>query len=238
MSKNKPDQSSIATSTADTVEITYFTDPLCCWSWAFEPVWKKLINEFANHITYQYVMCGLLPDWNSYNDPVNSVSRPIQMGPVWMQASHISGVPIKSELWITDPPVSSYPACIAVKCAELQSQSLGEQYLQLTREAVMLNLRNISKQEVLITIAEKLAKTNSDFDIQRFADDLVNGAGLEAFRADWNKAQMQRIERYPTLILKRKNHRSILFSGYKPYESLLQAFQQIAPDLVATTSVS
>ncbi len=238
MNKNKLGQSFIATATADTVEITYFTDPLCCWSWAFEGAWKRLINEFANHISYKYVMCGLLPDWNSYHDPINSVSRPAQMGPVWMQASHVSGVPIKSELWIIDPPVSSYPACIAVKCANIQSPSFGEQYLQLTREAVMLQLQNIGKQEVLVNIAEKLAKTNSDFDVQHFADDLVNGAGLEAFRADWNWAQMQRVERYPTLIFKRKSHRSILFSGYKPYEALLQAFQQIAPDLVATESAS
>ena len=238
MHKNKPEQQPIATPKADTVEILYFTDPLCCWSWAFEPAWKKLISEFANHITYQYVICGLLPDWKSYNDPINSVSRPAQMGPVWMQASHVSGVPIKSELWITDPPVSSYPACIAVKCAELQSRSFGEQYLQLAREAVMLNLQNISKQEVLVNIAENLAKTNPGFTVQRFEDDLVNGAGLEAFRADWNAAQMQRIDRYPTLIFKRKNHRSILFSGYTPYESLLQAFRQIAPDLVAAESAS
>ncbi len=238
MSKNKPGQPSITTSTADTVEIIYFTDPLCCWSWAFEPIWKKLISEFANHVSYQYVMCGLLPDWKSYHDPINSVSRPAQMGPVWMQASHISGVPIKSELWITDPPVSSYPSCIAVKCADIQSHPFGEQYLQLAREAVMLQLQNISQQEVLVTIAEKLAKTNPGFDLQRFEDDLVNGIGLEAFRADWNRAQMQRIDRYPTLVFKRKSHRSILFSGYKPYESLLQAFQQIAPDLVGTESLS
>lgn len=231
MNKNKPEQRSVDTATADTVEITYFTDPLCCWSWAFEPAWKRLTSEFANHISYQYVMCGLLPDWKSYNDPINLVSRPAQMGPVWMQASHISGVPIRSELWITDPPVSSYPVCIAVKSAHLQSPLFGEQYLQLAREAVMLEMQNISRQEVLENIAQKLAKTNPGFNRQRFAEDLVNGVGLEAFRADWNGAQMQRIERYPTLIFKRKNQRSILFSGYKPYQALLQVFQQIAPDL-------
>ena len=214
---------------ADAVEITFFTDPLCCWSYVFEPLWQRLLAEYAGDIKYRYVMCGLLPDWKSFNDPVNSVSRPAQMGPVWMQASHVSGVPIKSEIWIQDPPVSSYPACIAVKCAELQSAAAGEKYLQLVRQRVMTELQNISRQEVLENVAEQLAKEDKNFDVQRFNEDLLNGTGLEAFRSDWQKAQLQRIERYPTLIFRRKGYKAVMLSGYQPYEVLLQAFQQVAP---------
>ena len=24
------------------LSIEYYTDPLCCWSWAFEPQWRRL----------------------------------------------------------------------------------------------------------------------------------------------------------------------------------------------------
>ncbi len=218
---------------ADAVEISFFTDPLCCWSYVFEPSWQRLLKEYAGEINYRYIMCGLLPDWNSYNDPVNSVSRPAQMGPVWMQASHVSGVPIKGEIWIKDPPVSSYPACIAVKCAELQSAALGEKYLQLVRRRVMTEVQSISRQEVLENVAEELAKQDSDFDVQRFTNDLLNGTGLEAFRSDWQKAQLQRIERYPTLIFRRKGYKAVMLSGYQPYEVLQQAFQQVAPEFAS-----
>src|SRR5690606_12765756 len=105
----------------DRVEIEFYTDPLCCWSWAFEPHWRRLRYEYQGKIVWRYRLGGMLPDWKSYNDPINTVSRPIQMGPVWTDASHLSGMPIDSLLWFYNPPESSYPACIAVKCAQLQS---------------------------------------------------------------------------------------------------------------------
>lgn len=108
-------------SKADLLEITYYTDPLCCWSWAFEPQWRRFLYEFRGKIRYRYCMGGLLPQWNNYNDAINSVTRPIQRGPVWMHAKQMSGMPIDQNIWMRDPPSSSYPACIAVKCAALQS---------------------------------------------------------------------------------------------------------------------
>src|SRR5215218_1622348 len=105
--------------TADRVQIVYYTDPLCCWSWAFEPQWRKLRYQFGDNLTWRYCMSGLLPGWNQFTDNLNAVSRPVQMGPIWMEAAHISGMPISNRIWITNPPTSSYLSCIAVKCAEL-----------------------------------------------------------------------------------------------------------------------
>src|SRR5690242_21305745 len=30
---------------ADLLEVIYYTDPLCCWSWAFEPQWRRFLYE-------------------------------------------------------------------------------------------------------------------------------------------------------------------------------------------------
>src|SRR4051812_2644561 len=103
------------------LNITYYTDPLCCWSWAFEPQWRRLLFEYGEQITFQLKMGGLIPAWNAYHDATNHVSRPIQMGPVWMHASQLSGMPMNTRIWMENPPASSYPACIAVCCAGLQS---------------------------------------------------------------------------------------------------------------------
>ena len=138
---------------ADVVEIVYYTDPLCCWSWAIEPQWRRLQYEYRGHLQLRYCMGGLLPSWKHFSDAANSVSRPAQMGPIWMEATHISGMPIQNTIWITNPPASSYLACIAVKCAGLQSAEAEAQYLRLLREAVMLKGENIDKQSVLIKIA-------------------------------------------------------------------------------------
>src|SRR5687767_9309029 len=91
----------------DRVEITYYTDPLCCWSWALEPQWRKLRYEFGDQIRWKYCMGGLIPNWQTFSDPMNSVARPAQMGPLWMDASQVSGMPIADSIWSQNPPASS-----------------------------------------------------------------------------------------------------------------------------------
>lgn len=214
---------------ADRVEITFYTDPLCCWGWAFEPQWRRLQYEYAGTIACRYVMSGLLPTWKSFNDPLYSVSRPMQMGPVWHEASLKSGMKIYDKIWVEDPPASSYPACIAVKCAELQSQKAGAQYLRLAREAVMLQAKNIAKQNVLKDIAKELSINYPGLlDIEKFLFDLIGSDnGIEAFRKDLNEVQSKNITRFPTLIMRSLNKPPIMITGFRPYPVLLDAMKQV-----------
>lgn len=212
----------------DQVEIVFYTDPLCCWSWGFEPQWRKLRYEFEGNLSWRYCMGGLIPSWKNYSDATNSVSRPIQMGPIWMEASHNSGMPINSRIWVQDPPASSYPACIAVKCAEGQSVEAGEKYLRMLREAVMLKGRNISQLSVLVDLATELAD-HVKFNVDLFRQDLKNDTGLEAFRKDLLETQARNITRFPSLIFRKSNQPSIIITGYRPYPALLEAIHQIAP---------
>jgi putative protein-disulfide isomerase len=214
---------------ADRVDITFYTDPLCCWSWAFEPQWRRLQYEFQQVIQCRYVMGGLLPGWQSFNDPLFSVSRPMQMGPVWHEASMESGMKIYDKIWVEDPPASSYPACIAVKCAALQSAEAGIKYLRMVREAVMLHGKNIAKQEVLTKVAETLSGSHSGLlDMERFRHDLLESDnGIEAFRIDLNEVQSRNIARFPTLILRASEKPSIMITGYRPYSVLRDAIKQV-----------
>jgi predicted DsbA family dithiol-disulfide isomerase len=216
---------------ADQLEIVFYTDPLCCWSWAFEPQWRKLRYEFEGEFLWRYCMGGLIPSWKNFNDTANFVSRPIQMGPVWMEASHNSGMKIESSIWAEDPPASSYPACIAVKCASGQSFEAGEKYLRMLREAVMLHKKNIARVEVLTEIAGELSQLIHGFDVQKFKDYLSNDNGLEAFRKDLQEVQNLNISRFPSLIIRKPNQPSLILTGYRPYPVLLEAMKQIAPGL-------
>lgn len=216
---------------ADQVEIVYYTDPLCCWSWGLEPQWRRLRYQFHGKISWRYCMGGLIPGWNNYHDGVNIVSRPVQMGPVWMEAAHISGMPVYNKIWIEDPPASSYPACMAVKCAMLQSAEAGEQYLRLLREAVMQNGTNIASITPLTGLAVMLSQNYSGFDAVKFAEDMNNEKGLEAFRKDLHEVQTLNISRFPSLIMRRTGKPSIIITGYRPYKVLLDAFRQMAPDI-------
>ena len=202
------------------VDVTYYTDPLCCWSWAMEPQWRQLRQELGESLTVTYRMGGLLPSWNNYSDSLNSIRKPIHMGPEWLHAKYLSGVEIDDRIWIVDPPASSFPACIARKCAELQSKAIGEAYLYLVREAVMTRGRNIAKIAVLLEIASRLAEGEELFDLDLFQKDLSDDTGLDAFRSDWQETKYLGINRFPTLVLRTAGQSPVVLKGYQSYASL------------------
>ena len=203
-----------------TLEISFYTDPLCCWSWVMQPQWKKLLDEFGDTLNVTYKMVGLLPSWNNFSDSTNSIRKPIQMGPEWMHASETSGVYIDDSIWVTDPPASSFPACIAVKCVELQSPKMAAIYLSLLQQAVMTKRLNIAHTAVLLGLADDLGKRFPDFNLFKFREDLFGETGKEAFRKDWQEAKYRGINRYPTLVFRASGHNPVLLSGLQSYDTL------------------
>lgn len=215
------------------LEATYYTDPLCPWSWAFEAQWRRLRFEYGDRLAWRYVMGGMVADWRSYRDPVNAVHNPGQMGLQCYQVRQLTGAPLDERVWHDDPPSSSYPACLAVKAAERQSREAGEAYLRRVRETVMLAGRNIARAEVLVELAEELAgdpSLESVFDACRFREDLLGADVRDAFQDDIREVGYQNIIRFPTLVLRAGDGPGIVLAGYRPYENILRAVNRIAPD--------
>lgn len=212
----------------DRIEIEYFTDPLCCWSWAFEPHWRKFINENKQLITWRYRMGGLLRDWTNYSDPMNDVSRPAQMGPLWLQVKYTTGTAINPNIWLTDPPSSSLPACMGVKCAELQSVAAADILLILLRNAVMTEEKNITRQEVIFDCALKAQDKYKIIDFSRFKKDWETTAPKLLLKEDLHKVKMHDIGRFPTITMKAENGKGLILVGYRPYDVLMEAFRDIA----------
>ncbi len=213
------------------IRVDYYTDPLCCWSWALEPQLRKLRYCLADKLQWNNIMCGMLPDWKTYSDPMNSVSRPGQMGPVWKEAQHTSGMPFNDRIWVDDPPASSYPACLAVKTAELQGRLAGELYLRKAREAVMTRGINVAKKEALLHLADELAADTSCFNFSGFKRDFSRGAALECFKEDMKRTKAKSIFRYPTLVLVGADGKGVIMTGYRPYQSFLEAIRHLNPSI-------
>ena len=235
MAKEKKFKEDTLTQQAGLLEITYYTDPLCCWSWGLEPQWRRLLFEYKEYISVRYCMAGLLPGWKNYHDAVNNVSKPIQMGPVWMQAKQLTGMPIEYNLWMRDPPSSSYPACIAVKSVGIQSPKAEAIYLRLLREKVMVEGQNIARPEVLQDGAMQLQKLMRGFSIDQFNEDIKNEKALEAFRKDLNEVQYHQIKRFPSLVIKNQQNNAIIISGHRPYNVLIDSIKKICPELPIPT---
>lgn len=189
-----------------------------------QPAWQAFQTKHPDlRVTYR--MAGLLPSWKHFSDNTNAISKPIQMGPEWMHARVVSGASIDDSIWISDPPASSWPACVAVKAAGMQSQAAGEHYLFLLQQAVMTERANIAKATILLDIAARMAAEDRTFDSKRFEMDLVGSEARDLFRRDMQEWKYLGISRLPALIIKNKE-KGIIVSGYQTLDSLDRA---IAP---------
>lgn len=212
-----------------TLELTYFTDPLCCWSWGMQPHLDNLLAHYQHHITIKYVMGGLLPSWTNFIDQANAVSRPAQMGPVWMHVAQLTHRPINYHLWMKDPPASSYPACVAVKCAQLQSTEAGVRLFRKLQEAAMQNGQNIGNAEIIKSVAGKLSHDFPSFDYMQFTVDFLSGRGIPAFREDLSMVAARAITRFPSLLIESSGKKGILIPGYRTLDGLISAIGQAFP---------
>lgn len=205
---------------ADGMDVIFYTDPLCCWTWAMWPQWQAFQATVNCQLNVDYKMGGLLPSWSNYRDGVNSITKPIHMGPEWAHAKAIGQVPINDRIWMTQPPASSYPACIAVKAVSLQSTAAAEAYLHLAQESVMVHGRDIAKSEVLMELAGQLATAFAGFDPFLFREDLLGERGRTAFRKDLQEAKYRNITRFPTLIIRKSDQAAVVLTGFQTLESL------------------
>lgn len=208
----------------DRIEIEYFTDPLCSWCWAFEAHWRRFINEHKHIVNWKYRMGGMIKDWNSYNDPFNDVSRPAQMGPLWLQVKHTTGVDINPQIWIEDPPSSSIPSCMAAKCAEMQSAAAGDLMLTLLRKAVMIEGRNIAKTEVIFELARHAEEKYKILNYTTFITDWGSKELKKLIKEDFQRAKLMDVGRFPTLIIQSTDGTGVILVGYRPYPVLMEAF--------------
>ncbi|GCC50490.1 DsbA family protein [Chryseotalea sanaruensis] len=198
-----------------------------------EPQWRKLIFQYKEHVNWSYRMGGIIPSWNGYVDNINSVTRASQMGPMWLHAEQVSGMPMYATIWNNNPPASSFPSCIAVKCATAQSLEMGERMLRKLRESCHLNGKDISDKRVILEEAEALALTTSEFDLNKFLNDFKSESGQDYFREDWDETRKRGVTRFPTLFFSMPEIGTIQLSGSQSLHNMKRALFQLNPKLQA-----
>ena len=205
------------------LRITYYTDPLCSWSWAMEPSWRRLRYAYGPQLEWRYKMGGLVADAATFDDPVNSVHRPAQWAPQWYEVAEKTDMPLDEKLWLENPPDSSYPACVAVKAAQRQGPDRGEHCLRRLREAAMLERRNLAEPQVL----EQLVGEAAGVDADRYLADR-DGPARRDFKEDLRDIRYRQFGRYPTLLLEPGN---LLIVGWRPFDVLRRAVERVAPGI-------
>jgi putative protein-disulfide isomerase len=154
------------------VQVSYYSDPGCPWSWAPEPALRKLTRDLTESLRFTYVMCGMARE---FGEPATLIGDALN-------AAERSGMPVDPRLWLEDAPRSSFPACIAVKAAAEQGDSAS--YLRRLREGLLCRRRKLDTTEALV----QEARAGSVRDLERFRIDLSSHAILEAFGSDLERA--------------------------------------------------
>lgn len=202
------------------VKIIYYTDPICSSCWGIEPQLRKLKLEYGDYFEIDYRMGGLLPDW-SYNS--GGISKPSDVAHHWDEASLYYEMPIDGNVWIEDPLDSSYPSCIAMKAAQMQSKEKAVRFMRILREKLYLDKRNIAKWE---NIAE--AAKISGLDVQKLKADYDDAE--ELFQEDLNLAKKLGVRGFPTLFLANADNNQLTVYGSKPYDFYENALLTLFPE--------
>lgn len=209
-----------------TIVVTEYTDPFCTWCWGSEPILKHLKERYRGQVRIEFVMGGLIDDFDEFADPGHNITEPADVGPHWEEASSHHGMPVDPSVWAgDDPPRSTYPANQAYKAAELQGKDLAHRYLRRLREAVATEGRNIAKKDVLVDLAEDVG-----IDRARFRTDFDSDTVREALRADLEETREYDVTGFPTFLIEHDGE-EIWLQGYRGFNWFEDVLEDFAIDL-------
>lgn len=172
-----------------TVQVRFYTDPACPWSWAAEPALRRLMWEFEGDLEFAWVMGGLARRYGrEYRDEEGGIGR----GPNcfadlishWLEVAANGLMPTDPRVWTESPLTSTYPACQAVKAAAEQGWEAAYRYLRGLREGIMFERRKLDHADALIAAAGP-----ARIDRDRFEVDLRSHAITEAFGGDLDEVR-------------------------------------------------
>ncbi len=222
-----------------TVQVRYYTDPACIWSWGAEPLVRRLMWEFGDALELRWVMGGLA---RSYGPGYRDAEGGIGTGPDcfadliahWLDVAAETRMPCDPRLWARNPISSTYPVCQAVKAAAEQGPRAAYSYLRRVREALVLERKKLDHAEALIAEAGP-----AGLDVERFRIDLASHAITEAFAADLDEVRSPPEEArragavretegrervtFPSAVFVGEDGRRRGVWGYRPYDELREA---------------
>jgi len=219
---------------APPLRVTWYTDPHNIWCWGCEPTIRRLEIVYAGEVQVEVRQGGLFEDFSPVREQWARMS-----GGRWTASVHAffeavasqHRMPMDSSRMIdaVDDFNSTWPACIAVKAADLEGPEVGRRYLRALREAWCLDGRAIHQVAVQTEVAKE-----TGLDVDGFTNALNDGRADQAFQSDRAECERLEVTGFPTFTIDRGNA-SARLNGWQPWEVFEDVLRQVNPDLKGTT---
>lgn len=211
------------------LEIIEFTDPVCTWCWASEPVLRALKARYGKQLDIAFIMSGLVKDIRDFEDVDHDIGGEpsdanTQIAQHWLEASGQHGMPVTTsnlELFSAEHP-SSYPQNIAYKAAEFEDQALADRFLRRLREATAVEAKQTNRDEVLLALAKEVG-----LDTEKLISHCIDGTAEAAFRMDLATTRAYKVGLLPTFIVRYKGKETLL-QNYRSVDDFEEAIQGLA----------
>ncbi|XDD51039.1 DsbA family protein [Leptospira sp. WS92.C1] len=193
--------------------ILYATDPLCPWCYGFDPVVKKVREEYKDKIRFSLVLGGL-----RYGDTAEPLSSELSriLKHEWKDAESLTKQPFQQGIFAeTEILYDSQPACRAVITIQKIKPEFAFEYLGELSKTFFFKNQDPRSLETLSTLAETFQISKEEFKTV-FEDKDTKAEALNDFYFSFSLG----VSAFPTLVFSDGLESGILARGYHSYEQL------------------
>ncbi len=215
----------------DQIILTTFTDPMMGLSYECELVYEQLADLYKGRIAFRYVMSGLVRDVSDFmlqeeltlppEEGIRAYNK--RLAGIYLSEEAIGGLPMNMEdFHLFDAAHrSSYPLCIAYKAAQLTAPEKADRYLYRLRRATILEGRQTTLDDELISIAEEVG-----INVDQFRQHYTDGSAFASFKEDLEYTRSLGIRGLPACLVQ-CGKRSALVSGMIGFHGFIAVIDQL-----------
>lgn len=189
--------------TTDRITLGHWSDPFCIWAYVAQPKLDRVLEAHSHQLDVQY---HIVPVFGSMPARFTSGSwaakGPAGRAEVCQRiAMEHRGNEISGEVWLKDPPTSSWAAGAAAKAVTVLEEQgtvapgTGGRFIGQLRDRFFEDNRNTARRSEQLAIAEAL-------DVPRAALEalLDDGTGLSRLWEDHAERERLRLQGSPTYV--------------------------------------
>lgn len=210
----------------DIIHLIYVMDPMCSWCYAFAPVVKQLVAEQKDKMQFKLVMGGLRP----------GTERPLEdqmkesIRHHWQDVEKITGQPFDYTFFERDGFIyDTEPGCRAVVSMRYLKPEAELEMAEAVQQAFYANNTDVTKPEVLASIATQFGVTEDAFLEKYNSDDMK-----EKTQQDFTIAKHLQATAFPSLYILNGTNIHLISRGYRPYDGMKahldRVLKQLSPD--------